>query len=917
VCSLAAAGALVAFPAYAATYVVNQATDDSSGVTPGTLSWAINQANGSPNNTISFVPSIPTITVTGTLPTLVQPTILLSSAAVGIRGGTLTGAVNLTISADSVLSGGVAADSASFTGLDLPTPVAGTTLLTPSGGTISNSGQIIGGTGAAGANNNSYSFDYVLGPQGGKGGAGAAGVTGTNFSLVNSGTITGGKGGVGGAGAGGTQVAGPGNFGGNGGAGVHGSGFSLNNSGTITGGVGGAGGLAALLPSPGVNGAKGADGVGVIATGGATIRNSGTIAGVGGANAVELSGTGNRLILEVGYNFVGNVVSSGGDTLSLGGTTDASFSLADLGAAARFQGFNELTKQDASTWTLTGTGAYSGQTTVSAGTLVVNGSTALSTLTSVASGARLGGSGTVGATSIAAGGILAPGNSIGTLHVAGNLTLASGAYFDVEFNDGGTVAGINNDLVTVGGTATIDNATLRIGPVTGAVAGNGYVHGATYTILSAANPVQGRFGTVANDFAFLATSLDYTSQPDKVLLTLLRKDRAYSSVANNPNQAGVGRALESFDADGPVIGQVIGMTDAEARDAFDQMSGEMHASGGHVLQQTFRLFQSSLGGGRQGPGNSRRQDSTVLNYGAEPGTAVASLLAIDEVSSATYPVHSAWLKPLAGLGTISADTSSGRLEWWAAGLSGGYEIATTLEGGSATFGLGLGYIANGSALPARRSTSSGQGGQLAVYSAWSDGIINLAGSLSYGATHVSTRREIVVGTLTNTAIADYWAQNAGLALEASYAIPLNDQFSVRPVGTLNTGWSGQAGATETGAGALNLTTAASGQWYLETGIGAALDYSVALADGGELTLSGQALWGHAFGNVTPEQSVSLAGGGGAFAVSGAELTRDILKVGTGLSLAPATGPKLSLDYEGAFSSMQANHVVTARAALAF
>lgn len=999
----------MALPAHAATYVVTSATDDASGATPGTLSWAITQANASPNNTIELHSSLTTVTVTGTLPSLLQSTALVSSGPVGILGGPLTGSVNLTIGSGSVLSGGVAAPTADFTGWFLPDPEAGSTLLAPSGGTITNQGAITGGTGAAGANNISPPV-YVLGPQGGGGGAGAAAVSGTNFVLTNSGTITGGTGGRGGNGAAGTTTPGPGNTGGDGAAGVTGSGFTLNNAGTIIGGAGGAGGLATLTPYPGVDGANGANGVGVVATGGATIRNSGTIAGMGGANAVQLSGTGNRLILEAGFSFTGNVVSAGGDTLALGGNGNASFAMSNLGSAGAFRGIDQMAKEGTGTWTLTGndgvgvnwsiadgtlragsagafanntnfsllggtldlngydltmaslsgssgalalgtaalsvnqsaassyggaisgtgslakagtgtlvltgTNTYSGQTTVSAGTLAVNGSIAQSVLTSVASGARLGGSGTLGATSVAAGGILAPGNSIGTLHIAADLTLATGAFLDIEINDAGTLAGVNNDLVTVGGTATLNNATLRVRPVNGTDTGKSYTHGSTYAVLTAANPVQGQFGSVDENFAFLDAAVDYASDPKKVLLTLSRNDKTYSSVGNSANQTGVGRALEGFDINDPVIQQLTGLSAEEARAAFDLISGEMHASGQHVLDQTFRLFQSNLGGG-QGSGSGNNGDSTVLSYGAEPGTAVASLLAIDEATLSTYPVHSVWLKPLVGLGTVTVDSTAGRLDWWAAGLAAGYEVEATLEGGTATLGLGIGYLANGGAVPSRRSTSSGQGGQAAVYGAWSNGVINLSGNLSYGATHVSTRRDIIVGALTSTASANYWAQNAGLALEASYGMALNEQFTLRPIGTLNTGGSWQSGATETGAGALNITTSATGRWHLDAGIGAALDYTMALDDGGSLVLSGQALWVHAFGNVTPEQTVSLAGGGGAFAVSGAEMTRDTLVLGTGLTLTPARGPSLSLDYDGAFSSMQANHVISARAALAF
>lgn len=383
-CCLVAAGVFTALPAHAATYIVTQATDNGTGTVPNTLSWAITQANGSPNNTIEFHPSLTTITVTGSLPTLLQTTALVSSGAVAIHRGSLSGAVNLTIGSGSVLSGGVAAPTPDFAGWNIPAPEAGSILLKPSGGEITNQGSITGGTGAAGANNISVPNAYANGPQGGEGGDGAAAISGTNFVLNNVGAIFGGAGGRGGDGVSGTTTPGPGNNGGDGAAGVTGSGFTLNNSGTITGGAGGAGSLATLTPYPGANGVKGADGVGVLATGGATIRNSGTIAGSGSANAVQLSGTGNRLILEAGFSFTGNVVSAGGDTLALGGTTNASFSMSGLGSVGAFRGLDQMAKEGTGTWTLTGSDGVGVDWSIAAGTLRAGSAGALANNTNFA-----------------------------------------------------------------------------------------------------------------------------------------------------------------------------------------------------------------------------------------------------------------------------------------------------------------------------------------------------------------------------------------------------------------------------------------------------------------------------------------------------------------------------------------------------
>ena len=90
-----------------------------------------------------------------------------------------------------------------------------------------------------------------------------------------------------------------------------------------------------------------------------------------------------------------------------------------------------LTKVGTGTQVLSGGNGYTGATTVSAGTLLVNspGSLASGSAVTVASGATLGGNGTIaGVVTNTAGGILSPGtNGVGTMTLNGNLVLKAGS----------------------------------------------------------------------------------------------------------------------------------------------------------------------------------------------------------------------------------------------------------------------------------------------------------------------------------------------------------------------------------------------------------------------------------------------------------------------------------------------------------
>ncbi|MBV8415417.1 MAG: autotransporter-associated beta strand repeat-containing protein, partial [Verrucomicrobia bacterium] len=150
----------------------------------------------------------------------------------------------------------------------------------------------------------------------------------------------------------------------------------------------------------------------------------------------------------------GGIVSSKAVTLLANGGTF----LADPGTTSSLNGvisgIGGLTKSGTGMTILAGANTYSGNTTVNAGTLLVDGSIQAG-LVSVASGATLGGTGTIGGpVTIQNGGILAPGNSPGTLTM-GTLTLNSGSVSNYQLGAPNAIGGGVNDLVIVNGNLTL------------------------------------------------------------------------------------------------------------------------------------------------------------------------------------------------------------------------------------------------------------------------------------------------------------------------------------------------------------------------------------------------------------------------------------------------------------------------------
>ncbi|WP_165187803.1 autotransporter domain-containing protein [Caulobacter soli] len=220
------------------------------------------------------------------------------------------------------------------------------------------------------------------------------------------------------------------------------------------------------------------DGVyhGQISSGGAVTKTgAGTLTLTGeSASNWTISGGG---VVTAGGLFGSDASIGSGAFLTLDQSTDGAYEFVLSGAGEfRKAGSGKLVLTEDSS-------AFTGATTVGAGTLSVNGSLAGSTIT-VASGATLGGSGTVGDTTVQSGGHLAPGNSVGSLSIAGDLTLSAGSNLDVELGAPGASAaspGVSDRIVVSGDLALngVVNLAQSANSADG-VAGLGYYRLITY-----------------------------------------------------------------------------------------------------------------------------------------------------------------------------------------------------------------------------------------------------------------------------------------------------------------------------------------------------------------------------------------------------------------------------------------------------
>ena len=215
---------------------------------------------------------------------------------------------------------------------------------------------------------------------------------------------------------------------------------------------------------------------------GGTITGSGfglTLGGGGDMTVSSVIGTGSgtltkdstgQLTLTAANTYTGlTTVNSGTLSIGNGGTTGSVAGGIANNAAVEFNrsnaatydgaisGSGTVTKLGNGTLTLTGTSGYTGDTTVSAGSLFLQGRLG-NTAVTVENGATFGGSGvSTGSVTVSSGGIFAPGGvapgSIEGVLTVGSLALNAGSNTNLDIA-GSSVAGTDYDQVVVSGGMT-------------------------------------------------------------------------------------------------------------------------------------------------------------------------------------------------------------------------------------------------------------------------------------------------------------------------------------------------------------------------------------------------------------------------------------------------------------------------------
>jgi outer membrane autotransporter protein len=562
-------------------------------------------------------------------------------------------------------------------------------------------------------------------------------------------------------------------------------------------------------------------------------------------------------------------------------------------ASSALNGTGGLTKQGAGILTLTGVDTYIGPTTVSGGTLVVNGSIADSTV-SVQTAATLAGAGTVGATTVLAGGTIAPGNnSIGTLHVSGAYAQNAGSIYQVLVDPNSNASG----LIAVTGTATLANGAVL--NVTQTTPGN-YQPGARYTVLSATGGVTGTYnltGETASVSTFLG--LVGTYDADDVYLTVMQT-RGFGEPAQTPNQIATSGGLASLPAGNPLATAVLNLpTDAAARSAFDQLSGEIHASAktaaiedSHFVRDAAvdRIREAFCAVGA--PATDRKFVATQTGFAQDPpdqkprksGCATAA----DRFTM--------WGQVFGSWGHTNGDGNAAALDHTTGGFFAGVD-APIFDGWRA--GILAGYGQSDFNVSSRASSGSSDDYYVGLYGGTQWGALGLRTGVTYTSHDIRTGRSVVFPGFADNLTAGYNAGTTQIFGDLGYKVDAGgiafEPFADLAYVDLRTdGFSEQGGAAAlTGRGGDTDTA------FTTLGLRA----STGLVSFGEMsaTARGSLGWRHAFGDIVPVSVVSLAGGN-AFSIAGVPIAVDAAVIDAGLDLHVTSQTTLGLSYGGQFGN---------------
>lgn len=457
----------------------------------------------------------------------------------------------------------------------------------------------------------------------------------------------------------------------------------------------------------------------------------------------------------------------------------------------------------------------------------------------------------------------------------GNATFEAGSVFAVDVNAAGQA-----DRYVTTGTVTINGGTVQV--LAGA---ENYAPSTTYTIVTGNGGRIGAFNGATSNLAFLDPSLSYDA--NNVYLTMIRNAILFQNVGVTPNQIATGGGVESLGLGNPVYDAVLNLSAPQARYAFDQLSGEIHASLKTAMLEDSRFIRNAV--------NDRLRGS-FDGMGAVTMPVMAYAAGGPQYVPATTDRFAVWGQAFGSWGHWNGDGNAARLN---RSIGGFFIGADTPVFDTWRFGAVAGYSHANFNVRSRASSGSSDNYHLGLYGGTAWGNLGFRTGAAYTWHDIATNRSVIFPGFGDSLKSRYDAATAQVFGELAYGMNMGaarfEPFVNLAYVNLHTdGFTEQGGAA-----ALTGSSSNTDATFTTLGVRASTTFNLGEA---AVTAKGMLGWRHASGGLTPDEVMRFASGSDAFAIGGIPIARNAAVVEAGLDFNLSPNAALGVSYGGQFGS---------------
>lgn len=560
----------------------------------------------------------------------------------------------------------------------------------------------------------------------------------------------------------------------------------------------------------------------------------------------------------------------------------------------------------------------------------VNNGQGYSSAASIKAGGTLGGNGTLGQTEILSGGHISPGDgNIGTLTLKRYLNFIGESFYDVDIAGDGR----SDQLLVAGKTTISDQAKVQ---VTALDPQTSYKTGQSYRILTSDGGIDGQFASAVSKSAFLDVALNHSA--NAVDLTIAQKDTGgenpggenpggenpggenpggenpggenpggenpggenpggenpggenpgsgkpgiFQTVAESGNQWNTAGALSTLAQSGPSLAlynSLLLLSAPEAREAFNQLSGEVYPS-----------MQSNLIAGSTQLFNVLNQRMLRL---FDNDSLPIPPLAMSLVQPAQAQNSGVWGQTFSSWGKNSGNGNVGKLDGNTTGFLLGAD--RKLADHNVRIGGYFGYSRGDYDVDSRRSKADTDNYHLGLYAAGQQDAFSLRGALGYTWHKIEGKRNVDFSGFSDRLKSDYDANSLLAFTEAGYRFG-QPEMNVEPFINLSyirlhTDSFQESG----GAAALSVRNETMNTFYSTLGVRGVTELPK------NVSLYGSLGWQHAYGDKNTSSRMAFAGSD-AFITQGQAVDDNVMVGDIGVSVKLSHAATLDVGYQGQFGA---------------